>query len=1143
MLYRKVRATLKTILILLLFCTAFVLLLNYLVQHPTVQRYLLVQLSKTSGYNFTAEKLKLSFQDGIGFSALGLVAKSPVKPESIEASRLHVTFVFSQLIKGRIVPSRIFILRPRVKLARGKDHNILKLFYISVFKKMIAASLSGFHSVSIKQASINVRGFPFELEDVDFDAYPKSSDSAELQLSLVGKIVSNNEGAPFTLLGIIHADEKVGGDLSVDMTLKTGKFPLAWVPLPASLSIREGFGDADINFKAKLEGPVSAEGKIAAEKIQFSFVRRGITKQYSLDHLEVDFVSLYSEKILEISSMRLKGPDFSSSANSKIDFKEGSNPHFALRIESPFMPTETFKRLFPTPFVRPWVNEQLFPILSGGDARLEYYSLNGTRDQLKHLRSPENRDVISMKVGWKGIDVLKNADALPFEGVSGELCIKNHSLSTTVNGAIFGKSKIANASLNVNSIYGERTYLASVEGQFDLNDLKQLEKLDVIPASGRQLLQGFQSVSGTAEGRAQVIFEHGWVNLRIINGEFRVLDCSVAHKRLRLPLSLDKAVVQTDGEGMSHFQGTGRWGKSEFEVSGATVDLWKTYEAQFESKVHINEIMDCFFQTHNPFLRQNDRIPCSIAVTREKGSWSIQGEANLDVLVLETEHIFLDPWEKDDKAFFDLKFLPGEKIYLNNLSCNLGESAFELNGSCDLRNKNAIKLNVSTNKLLLEDLGLQFKNGNVLTKGIMTCDVEIRTSFRNPLKSSVTGTMAGRDISIAFDGMPSPVNDCHFKLNFSGKDIFIRSFEMQLGQSTFDIQGHLQGWDGMKGEIAVNTDYLDYCDFINKEATSKNNETGQSRFTENSDILFHLKAQKGHWGKIKYGPLNAECIFRSGDFFVEKAEAQMENGSLSAKGHVKNEKGPERLFFATEIKLEKQPIEDLNESFGLKKGLEGLLTMEATLSAKGRETEDLISGLTGSAEFLVEEGRIKRKRGVVFKILEFLSLQNIIKRRMPDFSKEGYYFERLEASVNIEGGTFETDNLIFKSPIFNAAAQGTVCLPTEKVDFNLWVQTLEAVDSLICKVPIIGYILTEKENSPKGVIIHPYKIKGHWSNPEVKYSIFKHLGGGVINLFKRILLTPGHIFKEISEITTGPSNGNGRKPAKKGELAEPTGTQ
>jgi len=646
-------------------------------------------------------------------------------------------------------------------------------------------------------------------------------------------------------------------------------------------------------------------------------------------------------------------------------------------------------------------------------------------------------------------------------------------------------------------------------------------------------------MSGKLEGGSRVSFEKGWANARILMGKFHFTDCSTEFNGIHLPLLLNEADIHIDGEGEPQFQGVGRWGESEFRVSGSTDRLWKVSEAQIDSRVHVNGIIDLFFHGTTLPLNQKDLIPIKAALTRKQDVWLIQGETNFDGVALETDAISLCPPEECKKAVFDMEVFPGEKVCLNSLKYTLGESALDLNGSFDLISKDIINVNVSSEKLLLEDLGIWFRNENAPTGGVVSCRTEVQISLKDPSKTSVTGVVTGRDISLNLDRMALPVNDCHMMLNFAEKDISIRSLSMRMGESLLDIHGDLQGWDGLKGRITVNADFLNVSDFMPKKTGTEDKISTNDSFWKSSDIQLILNARKGKWKKLTFAPLKAKCDFRSGDFYVKTADAQMAYGTVAAKGHIKGEQGPERVFLTSEIKLKKQPFDDLEDSLGLKGGVEGLLTLEASLSAKGGEARDLISGLTGSADILLEEGRVIRKRGIVFKILEFLSLRNMINWEMPNFSKKGFDFKALEAHVDITEGNLETDSFIFKSTIFNATAQGNIFLPTKTVDFDFWVQTLETIDFVVSNVPIIGYILTEKENSPKGVIIYPLEVNGNWSNPKVKSSVLKNLGPGVINIFKRILLSPGHIFKEISEFTKGIVTMNGSRDEQKTEGDNP----
>ena len=135
--------------------------------------------------------------------------------------------------------------------------------------------------------------------------------------------------------------------------------------------------------------------------------------------------------------------------------------------------------------------------------------------------------------------------------------------------------------------------------------------------------------------------------------------------------------------------------------------------------------------------------------------------------------------------------------------------------------------------------------------------------------------------------------------------------------------------------------------------------------------------------------------------------------------------------------------------------------MEAFVFMKGSKKEALVPGMSGSANILVKEGVLKESH-TFLKILDFLSLQNIFKKRPPELSKEGFYFESMGGHFEIDEGIMRTENGILKSPVLNTVASGEVDLTKRTVSLNLGVQPLETVDTLVSKVPILGHILTGK---------------------------------------------------------------------------------
>jgi uncharacterized protein YhdP len=234
------------------------------------------------------------------------------------------------------------------------------------------------------------------------------------------------------------------------------------------------------------------------------------------------------------------------------------------------------------------------------------------------------------------------------------------------------------------------------------------------------------------------------------------------------------------------------------------------------------------------------------------------------------------------------------------------------------------------------------------------------------------------------------------------------------------------------------------------------------------------------------------------------------------------------MAFSGHVEFKDQPMEPLLKRLGIEPLYEGSLTMEAQLYTEGKELRDLISHLDGGTNLLISKGVI-RKSNVFLKILEFLSLQNIFTKRPPDLSKEGLYFESLGGHGDIEQGVVRTENAQMKSPVLNAVATGSADLAQGLADFDLGVQPLGTIDTVVSNIPVLGHILTGQN---KSLITYYFEVKGPLLNPQVEAVPFKALGNGVAGILKRLFLSPVKLFDDISEgIRKLPAPEDGQSPA------------
>ena len=81
------------------------------------------------------------------------------------------------------------------------------------------------------------------------------------------------------------------------------------------------------------------------------------------------------------------------------------------------------------------------------------------------------------------------------------------------------------------------------------------------------------------------------------------------------------------------------------------------------------------------------------------------------------------------------------------------------------------------------------------------------------------------------------------------------------------------------------------------------------------------------------------------------------------------------------------------------------------------------------------------------------------------------------------------------------------------MDLVLAVQPFVTIDSIVSKVPFVGKIITGDD---KKLFVTYFEIKGSRFNPKVKpIDNIKNLGGGIFNIFSRLLKLPVKILKPL----------------------------
>jgi hypothetical protein len=465
----------------------------------------------------------------------------------------------------KIVPVKILLKRPNLLISVPEEEggdgpkNFLDV------DEAIERALPKLRSIVMKEGELTLAKQPWQLKNLDCTVLFQEEDKNRLDLT--GTVIYKKFSLPVTLRGHILPDTP-GKDDPYQVVLETGEIPLSWLPWQDRVPV-EGLAKAQITASGALRSPMVLAGKIKGRDCRFKLKNTDASKEYVLPSPEIDFTLSYFQSLMDVSSLELKGTDFHLKTRAKIDFRDSSGPRIELNADSPFMPLETFKEIFPTPLLPGWVEGRLFPMLGEGDARLERLSLKGTLDEIQNLNRPENAGVLSLAIDLKNIEVFKNTEAPPLTGVSASLSYDNASLLVTGVRAAFGGSLVRDGALSVIDLYDEDPlYKYSAEAVIDLADIRQLSKNELFPGALRQQLKQCTHLAGILEACVQIEHKNTWKYPRMKKSKFSFGNCSVTHNRWILPLSLSKADLKIDDAGLLALHGTGLWGTAPFQADG-----------------------------------------------------------------------------------------------------------------------------------------------------------------------------------------------------------------------------------------------------------------------------------------------------------------------------------------------------------------------------------------------------------------------------------------------------------------------------------------------------------------------------------------------------------------------------------------------
>ena len=395
-----------------------------------------------------------------------------------------------------------------------------------------------------------------------------------------------------------------------------------------------------------------------------------------------------------------------------------------------------------------------------------------------------------------------------------------------------------------------------------------------------------------------------------------------------------------------------------------------------------------------------------------------------------------------------------------------------------------------------------------------------------------TGWLALTNGLMNVSGVDGPIQDLYLRAHLVKNVAEIKRLSFRLLDSDVTLEGTIRNW-AVKPVITtkIESNQMDLDLLIPKGERSPIREFLET-LAATSKVQATVSMARGHYKHIKFGSLSARVMIQDGVLDLDRLSGRSPNGELAGRVVVQL---PRKQPADAEISLRATglPVEDVLKLFGPKAGIAtGEARMTGTIRGHGRNPHGLYPTLNGKVNLLVEDGRIlKSQERAIWKIISILNLPAVLQGKV-DLEKEGLPYNKITATILVQNGLFETENLIIDSPIVKITAAGSFDLPTDQVDMVWAVSPFGSYSQFLKTIPLFGRLFA---GDRKGIATALFSVKGSIEDPDVTYLPMKSFATGVTGLAQLAfdilkntlmlpidLMTPDEVKDEGKELTPAP---------------------
>ena len=380
-----------------------------------------------------------------------------------------------------------------------------------------------------------------------------------------------------------------------------------------------------------------------------------------------------------------------------------------------------------------------------------------------------------------------------------------------------------------------------------------------------------------------------------------------------------------------------------------------------------------------------------------------------------------------------------------------------------------------------------------------------------PLKSSFNGKLEGKSLQI-HELLPEAFSIDKFFVEGNGKQLTIGPSRICVMNSKMGVQGVItRAFQRMTFDVDVIADVIDEALISALQSIGKENSDSDKKQGPQPEVLLagtiHLNTTDFSYGGFTWTPVKADINVENNRLSIQIDKANL--CGISTIGKLTfSHKGISMRLSPTASNASLQTTVDClwDELYVVDThyDLSGEINLPFT-------KKDPALFLYGQMELTSENGRILYSN-VLMKILTILNVTELFTGGYTDLKKKGLGYSKAYVKVRLGGGKLVFEEIFLDGYSLKLTGNGSMDLTDREVNIELLAAPLKTVDSIIKRLPVIGYI------TGGALVTIPFLVEGPIENLTVVPLPPSKVGKGLIGLMERTLKAPFKLVESVSEI-------------------------